>query len=132
MQANELVPKDDIAAKKFALNVADSDINALSASMQKGDIAGIWENCEDYERLSQATISTMKHLNDEHMRIMLEQLNSNNEAMLKATFDGVKRHHEKKLNKIIRKYKNRAGIAAALAFIAGVAVGWLVFGLPHA
>ena len=132
MQANELVAKEEDVAKKFALNVANSDANALSISMQKGDIAGIWENCEDYERLSEATISTIKHLNDEHMRIMLEQLNSNNEAMLKATFDGVKRHHEKKINKLVRKYKNRTGIAAALAFIAGVAVGWLLFGLPYA
>lgn len=73
------------------------DATELSKHVIQGDIAGIWEHCEDFEKLSEATIKTVAHLNEEHIKRMAQQLNANNEKMLNATFEGVKRHHKSRL-----------------------------------
>lgn len=132
-ESKSVVAVDGAGASRFAseIVVAGEEAGALAKHVADGDIAGIWEHCEDFEKLSEATIKTVQHLNEEHIRRMSEQLNAHNEQMLNATFEGVKRHHKKQVAKLERRYKQRAAIAAAVAFIAGVGLGWVVFALPN-
>ncbi|BCX79056.1 hypothetical protein [Campylobacter sp. 19-13652] len=129
----QIVALNNDEASKFAsfVEVVGEDATELSKHVIQGDIAGIWEHCEDFEKLSEATIKTVAHLNEEHIKRMAQQLNANNEKMLNATFEGVKRHHKKQVEKLQKRYKQRMIMASLAAFMAGLAVGWLVFKLPY-
>lgn len=132
-EKSEIISLNKDEANKFAsfVEIAGEDASALSKHVMEGDIAGIWEHCDDFEKLSEATIKTVAHLNEEHIKRMAQQLNANNEKMLNATFEGVKRHHKKKIQKMQKHYKQRIIMASVAAFMCGLAVGWLVFKLPY-
>ena len=87
----------------------------------------LWENSEDYERLANATRKTMRYINDEQIKSFADALNETNEKILNLTFEGVKKHHEKKFEQIIKKQK----IYVASAFAGGVLIGalavWVAF-----
>lgn len=129
--SKELVRLD--GASEFAQHIVPAGENAteLAKSVANGDIAGIWEHCEDFEKLSSATIKTVQMLNEEHIRKMAAELNANNEKMLNATFEGVKRHHERKIASIQRRYRQIAAIWTAVGVMVGIGIGWVIFALPN-
>ena len=102
----------------------------LKERIENDTVVELWENSEDYERLANATRKTMRYINDEQIKSFAEKLNQTNEKILNLTFEGVKKHHEKKFEQIRKKQKNY--VALALAFVVGVFIGalamaWIVF-----
>ena len=102
----------------------------LKERIENNTVVELWENSEDYERLANATRKTMRYINDEQIKSFADALNQTNEKILNLTFEGVKKHHEKKFEQIRKKQKNY--VALALAFVVGVLIGalamaWIVF-----
>ena len=91
----------------------------LKERIENNTVVELWENSEDYERLANATRKTMRYINDEQIKSFADALNQTNEKILNLTFEGVKKHHEKKFEQIRKKQK----IYVASAFAAGVFVG---------
>ncbi|MCD8212669.1 MAG: hypothetical protein LUC34_01200 [Campylobacter sp.] len=108
---------------------ADKETTEIKERLQNNTLAEYWENADDFERLSDATIKTMRYINDEQIAQFAKSLNQTNEKILSSTFEGVKRRHKKELDDIGKKYK----IRIVLIFFIGVIVGgfavWLFFSL---
>ena len=101
--------------------------NELKERIENNTVVELWENSEDYERLANATRKTMRYINDEQIKSFADALNQTNEKILNLTFEGVKKHHEKKFEQIRKRQK----LYVASAFAGGVLVGaigvWLAF-----
>jgi len=93
----------------------------LKERIENNTVVELWENSEDYERLANATRKTMRYINDEQIKSFADALNQTNEKILNLTFEGVKKHHEKKFEQIRKKQK----LYVASAFVIGVLVGAL-------
>lgn len=99
----------------------------LKERIENNTVVELWENSEDYERLANATRKTMCYINDEQIKSFADALNQTNEKILNLTFEGVKKHHEKKFEQNRKKQK----IYVASAFAGGVLIGalavWIAF-----
>lgn len=92
----------------------------LKEALEKNDVVSIWENCDDYEKLSQTTIKTMQHINDEQVREFTQKLTQTNEKILNLTLQGAKKHHEKQTEKSKKLFRNQLITYSILSFFAGV------------
>lgn len=109
--ADELIKKEN------------SDEIKLKEAIENNDVVGIWQECDDFNKLSETTIKTMQHINDEQVREFTQKLTQTNEKILTLTFEGVKKHHEKQNQKREKIFKNQLITYTILAFLAGVVVG---------
>ncbi|CAD7286674.1 hypothetical protein LMG7974_00027 [Campylobacter majalis] len=98
----------------------------LRSAIENNDIVGIWENSEDYEKLAQTTVKTMQYINDEQIKEFTKQLTQTNEKILNMTFEGVAKHHEKKLEKALGAHKRQLIAYTILSFFIGIFAGFLI------
>lgn len=94
----------------------------LKERIENNTVVEFWENSQDFERLANTTVKTMRYVNEEQVREFAQGLNQMNEKILNLTFEGVKKHYEKQSEGISKKHK----INLACAFAIGLAVGALL------
>ena len=99
----------------------------LKERIENNTVVELWENSEDYERLASATRKTMRYINDEQIKSFADALNQTNEKILNLTFEGVKKHHEKKFEQIRKKQKLYVASAFAGGFLIGALAVWIAF-----
>lgn len=85
-------------------------------------VVEFWENSEDFERLSNTTVKTMRYVNEEQIREFANNISQMNEKILNLTFEGVKKHYEKQSEGASKKHN----VNLACAFGAGVVVGGIL------
>ncbi|QCD52944.1 hypothetical protein [Campylobacter sp. RM16192] len=87
--------------------------------IENNTVVEFWENSEDFERLANTTVKTMRYVNEEQLREFAQGLNQMNEKILNLTFEGVKKHYEKQSEGASKKQK----INITCAFVIGLVVG---------
>lgn len=120
MSENQLIKND----KKLGI----TDIDTLKQSLENGDIVGVWENCDDFEKLAQSTIKTVQYVNEEKIRRLAEEINQSNNQMLNMTFEGVKKHHERKILNLKKQQKTKIVISVIVGFLMGFGIAWIIWG----
>ena len=69
----------------------------------------------------------MRYINDEQIKSFADALNQTNEKILNLTFEGVKKHHEKKFEQIRKKQKLYVASAFAVGVLVGAICVWAAF-----
>lgn len=91
----------------------------LKEHIENNTVVEIWEKSDDFEKLANTTVKTMRYVNEEQIREFANAINQTNEKILNLTFEGVKKHHEKRFGDIEKKYKTHL----AFAFVGGFCLG---------
>lgn len=102
--------------------VVEPETIKLKEAIENNDLVAIWENSEEYEKLAETTVKTMQYINDEQIKEFTKKLTETNEKILNLTFEGVKKHNDKKTEKIKHLHKNQLITYTILAFLAGIFV----------
>lgn len=109
-------------ATELTQNLELDEIKELKERIKNNKVVEYWENSDDFERLANTTVKTMKYVNDEQLKEFAKELNNMNEKILNLTFEGVKKHYEKQNDNLNNKRK----LQLLYAFGTGVIVGALI------
>ncbi|QKG28985.1 MULTISPECIES: hypothetical protein [unclassified Campylobacter] len=95
--------------------------------IENNTVVEFWENSEDFERLANTTVKTMRYVNEEQIREFAQGINQMNEKILNLTFEGVKKHYEKQHESVGKKQKINIACAFAIGLIVGAVLVKLFF-----
>ncbi|WP_069632020.1 hypothetical protein [Campylobacter pinnipediorum] len=101
-------------------NELQDDAIKLKQAIENNDLVEIWQESNDYEKLAETTIKTMQYINNEQVKEFTEKLTKTNEKIMNLTFEGVKKHHEKQIEKTKRIHKNQLITYSAISFFVGI------------
>lgn len=94
--------------------------------IENNTVVEFWENSDDFEKLADTTVKTMRYVNEEQVREFADGLNQMNAKILNLTFEGVKKRQEKEIAKLGKAHTFHLACAFGVGVIVGAVIALLI------